>query len=136
MQMVDFRLAFFPGRRLIVVLGWRTTHGPIGVPEKIAIIVIHVVLLCYIRALNGAEFESKVGSAIHCWTADVTEELRTIWVCGLGAGAKEGAGAVGAGWLGGMGNLESVHMRKGARKDFPGRRSKEIHLVIVDLWLS
>ena len=35
-----------------------------------------------------------------------------------------------------MGNFQSVHVRKGARKDFSGRGGEEIHLVVVDLWFS
>ena len=35
-----------------------------------------------------------------------------------------------------MGNFQSVHVRKGARKDFSSRGREEIHLVIIDLRLS
>jgi hypothetical protein len=69
------------------VLGRRTAHGSIGIPEEIARILIHVMLFGNIRALDGTVFESKVGPTLHCWTANVTEELRTNRICCLGAGA-------------------------------------------------
>jgi len=86
-QIVDFRLASLPGRRLVVMLCRRAAHGSIGIPEEIARILIHVMLFGDIRALNGAVFESKVGPTLHCRTANVSEELRTNRIGSLGAGA-------------------------------------------------
>lgn len=134
-QSADFLLASSPGRRLVVVLGRRAAHRPVRVPEQVPGILVHVVLLRYVRALDRAVFESVVASAL--WTAHIPQKLSADRIGRLGAVAEEGAGAVGRGRLGGrMGNLQSVHARKPTRKDFAGGRREEIHFVVIRLRLS
>lgn len=97
--------------------------------------MVHVVLLRYVGALDGAVFESLVASSLR--TTHISQKFSSHWIRRLRVVAKEGAGAICRGRLGScMGNLQSLHVRKPTRKDFAGRRREEVYFVIINLRLS
>lgn len=64
--------------RLVVLLCWRAAHWTVGVPKKIASVLIHVYLLGDVRALDRTQLQTDV-TTLHGRAAHVTYKFRARW---------------------------------------------------------